>query len=83
MLSTTRMNTLTLLLTVPLVAGLARADGDGQEDLDRATAAKINARTEADMTAVIGLAERALNKGLDEENEKFARNLLDASSPGY
>ena len=74
-----RLCTLTLLSAVALVGTRARAENEGQDDLDRATSAKVVARTEADMDDVIRLAESALEKGLDEENGKFAKNLLGAT----
>ena len=58
------------------VAGLACAANEGQDDLDRATQAKINAKTLSDLSEVIRLCESALAKGLDEDNAKFAKELL-------
>jgi len=48
----------------------------GQEDLDRATEAKLSATTLSDLGEVIRLCGSALEKGLDKENTKFAKTLL-------
>ena len=74
-----RLCTLTLLSAVTLVGARAHAENEGQDDLDRATVAKVVAKSETDMGEVIRLAESALEKGLDEENGKFAKNLLGAT----
>jgi tetratricopeptide (TPR) repeat protein len=58
---------------------VARAEGEGQPDLDRATDIKLTARTVADLGRVIELCESAIDKGLDEDNESFARQLLTAT----
>ncbi len=65
-----------VLVVVVLAAGRAWAENEGQEDLDRATEAKLTANTLSDLAEVIGLCESALEKGLDKENAKFAENLL-------
>jgi tetratricopeptide (TPR) repeat protein len=54
----------------------AWAEEAGQEDLDKATEAKINANTPNDLGNVIDLLQSAIDKGLDEGNEKFAETLL-------
>lgn len=63
-----------LLMFLP--AALAVAEGPGQEELDQATEAKINATTPNDLTKVIDLLQTAIDEGLDEENEAFAEQLL-------
>jgi hypothetical protein len=55
------------------------AEGPGQEDLDRATEVKLDAKTVDDLAEVIRLVESALTKGLDQEQAQFARNLLAAA----
>ncbi len=55
------------------------AEGDGQDDLDKATEQKIGASTLADLGEVIKLCESALEKGLDQDNAEFARELLGAT----
>lgn len=67
---------LMLAIGVGLGGGLARAANEGQDDLDKATQAKINAKTLSDLSEVIRLCESALAKGLDEENARFAKELL-------
>lgn len=56
--------------------GVAWAEDKGQEDLDKATQAKLAARTLTDLAEVVRLAESALEKGLDKDNEPFAKQLL-------
>jgi tetratricopeptide (TPR) repeat protein len=53
-----------------------RAENEGQADLDKATNARLEAETLADLEKVSELCESALKKGLDEENTKFANQLL-------
>jgi tetratricopeptide (TPR) repeat protein len=62
---------LALSLAFPLLAA-----NEGQEDLDAATEAKLNASTLSDLDEVIRLSESALKKGLDEGNSQFANGLL-------
>ena len=67
-------------VALPLVSVLAisnaRADDEGQEDLDQATEAKLSATSSDELGKVIDLAESALKKGLDERNTEFAEKLL-------
>jgi tetratricopeptide (TPR) repeat protein len=63
------------LFSLPAVSP-ARAAEPGQEDLDKATEAKLNATTPNDLGKVIDLLQSAIDKGLDEGNEKFAETLL-------
>ena len=60
-------------------APAAQAANEGQDDLDHATQAKVNAHTRTDLDEVIRLAESALKKGLDEGNSQFAKELLASS----
>lgn len=57
-------------------AGAALAAEKGREDLDAATQKKLEARTLGDLGEVIELCESALEKGLDEGGEAFAKQLL-------
>jgi tetratricopeptide (TPR) repeat protein len=57
-------------------AGSLRAADSGQEDLDKATEAKLTAETTTDLGEVIRLTESAIGKGLDEANAEFAKKLL-------
>jgi tetratricopeptide (TPR) repeat protein len=60
-------------------AGLARAENEGQEDLDQATEKKLSATTLDDLSQVIDLCDSALKKGLDQQNTQFANSLLTSS----
>ena len=48
----------------------------GQEDLNKATEARLDAKTLSDLGEVIKLCKKALEKGLDEGNTKYAKTLL-------
>lgn len=68
-----------LALLLPLVVlgfGSARAENEGQEDLDQATQLKVAAETLDDLAEVIERLDSALEKGLDKENEELARQYL-------
>jgi len=65
-----------VILALAVLVARARAENEGQEDLDKAAEAKISAKTLSDLTEVIRLTESALEKGLDEDNTRFAENLL-------
>jgi tetratricopeptide (TPR) repeat protein len=71
-----RLSVLALVLTGFLQSGAASAENEGLEDLDRATEIKLTFRTLSDLGEVIRLCQSALEKGLDEENAQFARQLL-------
>src|SRR5438552_1054897 len=60
-------------------AALARAENEGQEELDQATEKKLSATTLDDLSQVIDLCETALKKGLDQQSSQFANNLLTSS----
>jgi tetratricopeptide (TPR) repeat protein len=73
------MRLATLFLSLCLLGGLstlALAENEGQDDLDRATQLKVSAESMADLAEVVRLTESALKAGLDEENAKFANELL-------
>ena len=57
----------------------ARADNEGQADLDKATQQKLGAQTSGDFTEVIQLCESAVKKGLDKGNATFANDLMAAA----
>ena len=59
-----------------LAVGTIYAASEGQEDLDKATEAKLIATTISDLGEVVRLAESALEKGLDQPNTEFANKLL-------
>ena len=66
-----------ILLTA--LASMALAANEGQEDLDKATEAKLGANSLSDLDEVIRLTESALKKGLDEGNTQFANGLLSST----
>src|SRR3972149_3698422 len=65
-----------VILSVAFSAAVSRADNEGQEDLHKATEAKLSATTISDLAEVIRLTESAMQKGLDESNTQFAAKLL-------
>ncbi len=67
---------LSLATAALLAAPLRAADNDGQEDLDKATEAKLSAEKLEDLNSVIRLAQSALDRGLDEANTDFAKKLM-------
>ncbi|MFH1919808.1 MAG: tetratricopeptide repeat protein [Planctomycetota bacterium] len=74
-----RFAVLPLLLIGALPGALTQnvlAENEGLDDLDRATEAKLTSSTLSDLGEVIRLCESALEKGLDEENALFGRQLL-------
>jgi tetratricopeptide (TPR) repeat protein len=71
--------TLFVLFSLSLLANLARAEGEGQKDLDEAADLQVGAETLADFEKVIALAESALKKGLDKGQEEFAHKLAAAT----
>lgn len=62
-----------------LMATTARAENEGQDDLDEAIEAKLTATDLKDLGKVIELSESALEKGLDESNQELAKNLLSST----
>jgi tetratricopeptide (TPR) repeat protein len=70
-----RYGVLALILALGLIAP-ARAENEGQADLDKATQAKLDANTISDLGDVITLVESAMKKGLDAANTEFAKQLL-------
>ena len=62
---------------IPVAA--ARADDPGRQALDRATELKLQAKTLGDLDQVIKKAEEALARGLSEDDQDFARELIAAS----
>jgi tetratricopeptide (TPR) repeat protein len=58
---------------------LARAEGEGQADLDAATDLQVNAESLADLEKVSELIESALKKGLDKDQQDFAKRMLAAT----
>jgi tetratricopeptide (TPR) repeat protein len=60
-------------------AAKAQAADKGQADLDMATELQVTAETLGDLEKVIKLAESALEKGLDANQQDFAKKLLAAT----
>ncbi len=57
-------------------AGPAESSNKGQATLDQATELQLNAESVEDLEKVATLAETALEKGLDKENQEFAKQLI-------
>jgi tetratricopeptide (TPR) repeat protein len=69
-----------LVLAVLLVAGPTCAAENGQDDLNKATEAKMApARTVEELGEVIRLLDSAIKKGLDAPNTEYANRLLAAT----
>lgn len=71
-----RVTTVLLMVAALGLATLARAEEDGQADLDEALRAKVTAEDLRDINHVVDLLESALDKGLDVENSDFAESVL-------
>ena len=71
-----RSGVLGLLLAGIVAADRVLAENEGLDDLDRATELKLTYGTLTDLGEVIRLSESALEKGLDEDNTRFATQLL-------
>ena len=61
------------LLQISRVASLER---DLEDDLFEATQRKVNSQSFGDLKEVILLCESAIRKGLDEQNQNFAKQLI-------
>ncbi len=68
-----------LLLLAATNAWSVEDKEDGQEDLDRAIETKLAAHSIRELNSVISLSESALDKGLSEKNQAFAKQLLAAA----
>lgn len=72
-----RILTPTVATLLLLVVGLpAKGENPGQAALDEATTLKLEAQSLNDLGQVIELAESAIKQGLDEEGEKFAKQMV-------
>ncbi len=61
----------------PLLPSQMKQSADpGQADLDEAVLKRIDAESNEDLEAVASLIESALAKGLDDENQSFAKKML-------
>ena len=68
-----------VVLSCTFAAGQAQAENEGQADLDLALTTNLKADKLTDLSEVIRLCESALKKGLDEDNTKFANQLLSSA----
>lgn len=66
-------------LTTAVSAGRAADDKPGQADLDKAFEARLSAKSLAEVGKVIEYCRSAVKKGLDPDNEAFAKQLLASS----
>ncbi|MCU0978915.1 MAG: tetratricopeptide repeat protein [Pirellulaceae bacterium] len=57
----------------------APAANEGQADLDKATELQVTAQSMSDLGKVAELCESALKKGLEEDNQAFAKQLLSST----
>jgi len=57
----------------------ARAANEGQADLDKATELQVTAESLSDLEKVAKLCENALKKGLDADNQAFAKQLMSST----
>lgn len=69
-----------ILLVFLLNTSLVRAQNDGQAKLDEATEKKLDANTPEKLAEVIRLCEEALDAGLNEGNQRIAKQVLAASA---
>lgn len=67
------------IAAVCLAAGTCLAEGKGQADLDKAIQTKLTAQTLIELGTVIDLCQSALDKGLDQGNEDFCKQLLSST----
>lgn len=65
-----------VLVFVFAFASTVVAQNEGLADLDKAVERKMNVERGRDFERVVQLCEAALKKGLDEQNEAFARSIL-------
>jgi tetratricopeptide (TPR) repeat protein len=70
---------LVVLCLLVAVSPLSSAENEGQEDLDKATELQLRVQSIQDAEQVVKLAESALQKGLDADNTKFAKQLISSS----
>ncbi|MEC9094451.1 MAG: tetratricopeptide repeat protein [Planctomycetota bacterium] len=71
-----RIQHFTPLVLVFFLTTAVLADGEGQADYDKAIVAKLKAKTAKDFDDVIDLCESAIEKGLDDQTAKLARDLI-------
>ena len=62
-----------------LSSGAVHAAHEGQSDLDKAAELQVTAESLSDLEKVAMLCESALKKGLDADNEAFAKQLMSST----
>ena len=67
---------LVLLLATSAMGEPSNSESEGLPDLDEAMRVKVNATGVSDISKAIELLERALDRGLDEEDTKFAESMI-------
>ncbi len=67
---------MSLVASLSLAVGSARAEGNGQADFDEALRVKVTAEDMRDLNKVVELLESSIEKGLDVENNDFAEEML-------
>ena len=72
------LSSLAVVLLISTVT-IAQEKKEGQPLLDQATKLKLDAKSFDDLEKVADLCEEAIQKGLDKENDLFARQLMSAS----
>ena len=81
----TRVATSSLVVALSFVtlllcsSSLVGAEDKGLDDLDKATDLQLTAQTTQDLDKVVALCEGAIEKGLDEDNAAFAKQLIVSS----
>lgn len=76
--SSSVLSSLAVVLLISTVT-IAQEKKEGQPLLDQATKLKLDAKSFDDLEKVADLCEEAIQKGLDKENDIFARQLMSAS----
>jgi len=74
-----RFSAVPLAVCLAMATTLVRAENEGLEELDQATELQLKAESLQDLSEVVRLSESAIEKGLDEENTKFANQLIVSS----
>ncbi|MGY8767235.1 MAG: tetratricopeptide repeat protein [Pirellulales bacterium] len=72
----TQFSLLLLLSLVLFMPTTVQAENEGQADLDKAVDAKLDAESIDDLGKVVELCESALKKGLSEDDQQFAKQLV-------
>ena len=73
------LNAVCFIALTVISAPRALAANEGQADLDKATELQVTAQSLSDLEKVAKLCDSALKKGLDENNQAFAKQLLSST----